>query len=155
MVTGVSLSVLHARLWNELPQNLTSLDCTASFKKGLKTWLFGKFLTAKVLRSAIYTNFLYYYYYYIHTAFANVRQRKSIVRCCCAVQRPVFRRSLYQLMHMKCPRKYRSPKVTSLVARSSRGRCAQHLHDTRAMTRNICVACARRMRVMATSTNPT
>jgi hypothetical protein len=25
----------------------------------------------------------------------------------------------------------RDPKVTSLVARSSRGRCAQHLHDTR------------------------
>jgi hypothetical protein len=30
-------------LWNELPQNLTSLDCTASFKKGLKTWLLGIF----------------------------------------------------------------------------------------------------------------
>jgi hypothetical protein len=26
----------------------------------------------------------------------------------------------------------RGPKVTSLIARSSRGRCAQHLHDTRA-----------------------
>jgi hypothetical protein len=57
----------------------------------------------------------------------------------------------------------RGSKVTSLVARSSRGRCAQHLHDTRTtwrtsyanFARNICVTYApdsRRMRV--TSANP-
>jgi hypothetical protein len=52
----------------------------------------------------------------------------------------------------------RSPKGTSLIVRSSRGRCARHLHDTRAtwrtsyanFARNICVTYApdsRRMRV--------
>jgi hypothetical protein len=60
----------------------------------------------------------------------------------------------------------RGPKATSLVARSSRGRCAQHLHDTRAMThiydiyanfaRNICVTYAPDLRQMrVTSANPT
>jgi hypothetical protein len=58
----------------------------------------------------------------------------------------------------------RSPTVTSLVARSSRGRCAQHLHDARATrctsyanyVRSICVTYApdsRRMHI--TSANPT
>jgi hypothetical protein len=64
--------------------------------------------------------------------------------CCFCLLCKVSTKTIVYFLTCKWLKVQRGPKVTSLVARSSRGRYAQHLHDVRGLhdahrSRNICV----------------